>query len=154
MVQVQKNQQYQPEFRDSSGIGSASASNRRILLLIVPAIFGVGLITGMFYEDIMLKVSTSATGGSNAANAVKKAETTMDEENGWTSVNVFYGDASAHAKAFDGNNHFSQCRQDEIVMGLFRNKRDGYFLDLAANGVNFLSNTFALERDYNWKGKN
>jgi hypothetical protein len=47
---------------------------------------------------------------------------------------------------------FSQARQDELVAGLLRYKRRGYFVDLAANDAVKISNTFALERDYDWSG--
>jgi Methyltransferase FkbM domain len=47
---------------------------------------------------------------------------------------------------------FSQARQDELVIGLLRNKTNGYFIDLAANDAVLLSNTFALEKHYHWNG--
>ncbi|KAL7580145.1 hypothetical protein ACA910_012901 [Epithemia clementina (nom. ined.)] len=47
---------------------------------------------------------------------------------------------------------FSQLRQDYIVSELLQQKRNGYFVDLAANDAIRISNTFALERYYNWTG--
>lgn len=47
---------------------------------------------------------------------------------------------------------YSQARQDELVIALLRNKTDGYFVDLAANDAIQLSNTYALERYYHWRG--
>jgi len=47
---------------------------------------------------------------------------------------------------------YSQAKQDEIVAGLLNNKTNGYFVDLAANDATTLSNTYALERYYNWTG--
>jgi hypothetical protein len=46
----------------------------------------------------------------------------------------------------------SQARQDELVVALLGNKTNGYFIDLAANDAVQLSNTYALERFYHWKG--
>jgi hypothetical protein len=47
---------------------------------------------------------------------------------------------------------FSQLRQDELVYQLLRNKRNGYFVDLAANDAIRISNTFALEHYHGWDG--
>ena len=47
---------------------------------------------------------------------------------------------------------YSQWRQDEVVATLFRGKRNGYFIDLAANHAYKLSNTYALEQKYDWNG--
>jgi len=47
----------------------------------------------------------------------------------------------------------SQASQDRIVLkAVFQGKRDGYFVDLAANHPILKSNTRALERDYGWRG--
>ena len=50
-----------------------------------------------------------------------------------------------------GNFH-GQAGQDKSVVTILKNKTNGYFIDLAANRPVFLSNTRALERDYNWNG--
>lgn len=39
-----------------------------------------------------------------------------------------------------------------MVASLFACKREGYFIDLAANAFKFLSNTLMLERDFGWGG--
>lgn len=47
---------------------------------------------------------------------------------------------------------FSQDGQDEFLVRLFNNKRDGFFLDIGAyDGVEF-SNTFHLEKELGWMG--
>lgn len=46
----------------------------------------------------------------------------------------------------------SQVGQDRAVATLLRGKRNGYFIDLAANDAVTLSNTRALERDFGWSG--
>ncbi|KAG7367794.1 methyltransferase FkbM domain containing protein [Nitzschia inconspicua] len=47
---------------------------------------------------------------------------------------------------------FAQARQDEVVLSLLRNQTHGYFIDLASNDATILSNTYILERYYQWKG--
>lgn len=47
---------------------------------------------------------------------------------------------------------YSQARQDEAVISLLGGKRGGYFVDLAANDATVLSNTYALEKSYGWRG--
>lgn len=47
---------------------------------------------------------------------------------------------------------FSQLRQDYLISKLLREKRGGYFVDLAANDAIRISNTFALETYFGWKG--
>lgn len=45
-----------------------------------------------------------------------------------------------------------QCYQDCLVHALLHQKSRGYFIDLAANDAIVLSNSRALERDYDWNG--
>jgi hypothetical protein len=46
----------------------------------------------------------------------------------------------------------AQLRQDIFVLNELNFKRDGYFVEFGAtNGVD-LSNTYLLEKGYNWKG--
>lgn len=79
--------------------------------------------------------------------------------NGWNLVNVFYGDAN-HVKYnsmisndyFDRVQWYSQARQDEVVAALLSGKKNGYFIDLASNDPVKISNTYALETNYNWHG--
>ncbi len=46
----------------------------------------------------------------------------------------------------------SQLGQDEFILLLNSYKKDGYFVDLAANDYSFLSNTAGIEKYYKWKG--
>ena len=48
--------------------------------------------------------------------------------------------------------YHSQYEQDECVMKILRYKTGGTFVDLAANQAVHISNTFAMERDYDWSG--
>ena len=48
--------------------------------------------------------------------------------------------------------NFSQLGQDLEVLKFYNNKRDGFFIEIGAcDGIEF-SNTYLLEKDYNWKG--
>lgn len=50
-------------------------------------------------------------------------------------------------------NYRSQHGQDKwIIENFFKFKKNGYFVDLAAGDGVFISNTFVLEKDLNWKG--
>ena len=48
--------------------------------------------------------------------------------------------------------YHSQYQQDEHVLKVLRYKTEGTFIDLAANQAVHISNTFAMERDYDWTG--
>ena len=47
---------------------------------------------------------------------------------------------------------FSQIDQDRNVVSFFGNKTGMYFIDVGAYDGKTLSNTFSLEKNYNWKG--
>jgi len=46
----------------------------------------------------------------------------------------------------------SQFGQDWLISSVLGCKREGFFIDLASNDAEFLSNTLMLERDFGWKG--
>lgn len=72
---------------------------------------------------------------------------------GWKTLNVFYGSSDIFESTLPSNQKFfAQVRQDELVLKLLRNKTNGYFVDLASNDATSLSNSYALERHYGWKG--
>src|SRR5438309_1453970 len=49
--------------------------------------------------------------------------------------------------------YYSQCKQDKFVNEhFFKNKKNGFFVDIGAhNGVTY-SNTFFFEKELNWTG--
>ena len=84
---------------------------------------------------------------------------TEADADGWSSIHVFYGNASLLPESsditrfkFDHTTWFSQVRQDEVVATLFNSKKNGYFVDLAANDAVHISNTYALETNFGWSG--
>jgi hypothetical protein len=72
---------------------------------------------------------------------------------GWNQIDIFVGQVPDDAEILSVEKRmFSQARQDEIVLALFNYKRDGYYVDLAANDAQYMSNTYGLENCHNWKG--
>ena len=88
-------------------------------------------------------------------------------QNGFRSLSLFIGskgerlgvegeEVTRECKRFNtcdtpGAYH-SQAAQDKAVKAIFDGKRDGYFVDLAANHPIAKSNTRTLERDFGWRG--
>ena len=46
----------------------------------------------------------------------------------------------------------SQSRQDEFVLIMLKNKKNGYFLEIGSNDAKYINNTYVLEKEYNWTG--
>ena len=107
---------------------------------------------------------SSCHDGTNVRSLIDTKHDTADIiVDGWNMIHVFVGtkeskiehmiDASAIPNDyFYTTKWFSQLRQDELVYQLLRNKRNGYFIDLAANDAIRISNTFALEHYHGWDG--
>jgi hypothetical protein len=85
---------------------------------------------------------------------------------GWSKIHVHFGtpklmfdelaeeplwiaDSPIH---HNGTRWPSQHKQDITVARVLNFKKDGYFVDLAANDAVWASNTFVLERNFDWKG--
>lgn len=73
---------------------------------------------------------------------------------GWHGIQVFYGDGKHLKESLDDPEQkwYSQANQDQVIHALFRGKRNGYFVDLAANHATSLSNTYSLETELEWSG--
>ena len=68
--------------------------------------------------------------------------------NDWKPVYVYRGGPPlALVQPWNG-----QAEQDKLISWLTKNMTNGYFVDLAANGARYLSNTISLERHFNWNG--
>ena len=50
------------------------------------------------------------------------------------------------------NNTYSQLGQDLDVIKHYNFKENGFFVEIGANDGISLSNTYLLEKKYNWKG--
>jgi hypothetical protein len=77
------------------------------------------------------------------------AESDKDMDKGWNNLHIYYGEQSP--THFEIIEPMSQVKQDEYVAAML-SKKSGFFVDLAANDATYLSNTFTLERDYQWNG--
>jgi Methyltransferase FkbM domain len=88
----------------------------------------------------------------DAAHVADSASSPREYGNGWHSIEVFYGKTEALEEKYPQKEWYSQVKQDLIVSRLFRSKTNGYFLDLAANDAIKISNTYALEKKFNWTG--
>jgi hypothetical protein len=67
----------------------------------------------------------------------------------WKSVYLYRGGPKDPKLDSDST---SQRGQDLTIADIFEHKRDGRFLDLAANHAIILSNSMVLEQKYGWKG--
>lgn len=73
-------------------------------------------------------------------------------DKGWKEITFWIGDVADEPTNSNLLQSFSQVGQDEFVLEILRNKRNGYFVDLAANNASHMSNTVMLERRNNWTG--
>jgi hypothetical protein len=106
----------------------------------------------------LLSTSTTSTQASAFSSIVSQ------KEDGWNSITVFYGSTDYVVSLLPKDQiWFSQARQEEAILRLLSSKgssasaaenkyKGGFFVDLAANDATLFSNTYILERDYNWKG--
>ena len=80
-----------------------------------------------------------------------RQEDPNNQRDGWATIDVFYGSPNLLVPPSSGE-WAAQVLQDRIVATLFRNQKNGYFVDLAANQAVALSNTYALEKKLQWRG--
>lgn len=81
----------------------------------------------------------------------EKSAAQQQLQNGWSTIQVFHGDDNLLQQAPPGG-WAAQSNQDEIVAALTKNKKGGFFLDLAANEAVRISNTYSLEKKLDWDG--
>jgi len=123
------------------------------------SVFIAGVMLGMIldkdghiYETIQLRRDSAATRPPSLKSLLSN-QRTVEDGDGWKTMNVFYGSIQRFESMLPSKQKFySQARQDEVVLSLLRNKTNGYFVDLASNDATILSNSYALERHYGWKG--
>ena len=118
-------------------------------------VFVAGFVLGNWHGRSMPDELTSS-GSSLLSTTTTSSPSSQD---GWNSIDVFYG-STDHVVSLLPKDQiwFSQARQEEAILkmlskGSAGNKnKGGFFVDLAANDATILSNTYILERDYQWKG--
>ena len=54
--------------------------------------------------------------------------------------------------SYKSREQYSQGGQDVYVTRILKEKRDGYFVEIGAYDGFLISNTYLLEKNYNWKG--
>ena len=101
-------------------------------------------------------ISSSTTTTDTTMNRNDKKH---HENDGWQTIHVYHGplqtDNTYQERDENSNSPlkwYSQAHQDEVILGLLRNRTRGYYIDLAANDAIELSNTYALEKYYHWTG--
>ena len=78
---------------------------------------------------------------------LKKEFTTSDTK--WKMQMQYRG---KQTKQLSTVGYYSQVGQDATLLSIFANKTDGFFVDLASNDAQHLSNTLALENHLGWQG--
>jgi hypothetical protein len=126
--------------------------------------FGAGLCMGLvpwlfgFGSSSFLLATSNETGVRVVRGSAGSSSKSVSNR-GWSTIHVFYGNTShiqdnswIDNRYFGAVKWFSQARQDEAIAALLKYKKGGYFIDLAANDAVKISNTYALETYYGWRG--
>lgn len=132
-------------------------SNRSTLMIpmVIACVLVLGLTANVAYFDgevdpqrlLITFANNPQWSFDTSSNLAEKSNHAQTPLPGWKSVDLFYGkDELGPTKSR------SQAKQDVLVLGLLGNRRNGYFVDLAANDAVQLSNTFILERQNDWMG--
>lgn len=128
-----------------------------LLSVVVGFVIGRTGIGGSSGGSTVCTQQSSITQTRTQTDAIDSSSSSIADEHdrpGWHDVHVYYGDREALLAPHlvgEANNR-SQEGQDMYALNLLNNQRGGFFVDLAANHPILLSNTFLLERDYDWKG--
>jgi hypothetical protein len=154
------------------------STDGRIQWLTHVVMFGFGCLIGsirnnfsfQYCDDkpalLQIQGDSRLSAGTDTGSENHKDQKMMvvdHDTNGWNTISVFYGkvplnaDETMHpmpedAEEQSSHHWYAQAHQDEIVLALLNQKRKGYFIDLAANEARYISNTYALERYYDWTG--
>mmetsp|Transcript_3847 Transcript_3847/g.5590 ORF Transcript_3847/g.5590 Transcript_3847/m.5590 type:complete len:305 (+) Transcript_3847:96-1010(+) len=116
-------------------------------------IFVAGIALGHIQAQLSIDTQDYLFSPCPVCHPNSDSQTAMTRNEGWHSIDVFYGKSDHLEKMLPQSTEwFSQARQDEVVSTLLRGKRNGYFVDLAANDATILSNTYSLEKKFDWNG--
>jgi hypothetical protein len=135
-------------------------SNNGVTSVVIALTFVGGFFLGHIHAGLTdaaqeTSLRADALGSTIVSSAVVSSPASGDREygNGWHSIEVFYGQKNHLEQMLPTDlEWFSQARQDEVVATLLKGKRNGYFVDLAANDATVLSNTYSLEQKFGWTG--
>lgn len=140
-------------------------SNKGVSSIIIACVFVGGFFLGHIHAGLTNEVQENSLRADILSVTIPPPDTSIgatgdtgsisgrEYGNGWHSVEVFYGKSDHLERMLPTDlEWFSQARQDEVVTTLLKGKRDGYFIDLAANDATVLSNTYSLEKKFGWTG--
>jgi len=88
----------------------------------------------------------------NQSSSARSTSSPLVRQEGWASIEVFYGNTSHLTQENPKQEWYAQSGQDIAVSDILKGKQGGFFVDLAANHPTFLSNTYSLEQNFNWTG--
>lgn len=106
----------------------------------------------LHHEERMLPTTNANVAADSTYKKVSEGK------KGWKNIPVFVGNDDLYERAITADRThirkkwYGQFQQDIAVSSLLNNKRDGFFVDLAANHPTFLSSTYSLEKNFNWTG--
>ena len=151
----------------SSSSNGRTSSNSIAVVSLLLVVFCLGIMIGSQWtimtnsqynnyqtRNLDIEIPSSTTATTTSRN---------NHDDGWQTVNVYYGSSDIKEQDLSLSSQdqqkqqqsifvHSQARQDECVLSLLRNQTNGYFIDLASNDATILSNTYSLERYFDWNG--
>jgi hypothetical protein len=122
---------------------------------------GVMLVLGICFAQLIFR-ETTYEDQSLLLRSSSVATTTTGS--GWNPIHVYYGKMDHLTNGIppnwwikwspkhNGDSWTGQHGQDVAVAKFFDFKKNGFFVDLAANDAVWASNTFMLEQNLDWKG--
>jgi Methyltransferase FkbM domain len=123
--------------------------NHKVILLALSYVL-------VFFFGFLAQVQKIATMSLPSVAVPERVKTEtfscLEHDNGWHSVEIYFGKTEHFERKYPQQEWHSQCDQDLVVSSLLGEKTNGYFLDLAANHAVHISNTYALEKKFNWTG--
>jgi Methyltransferase FkbM domain len=120
--------------------------NRKAILIVLSYVLAV---TVGFLAQVQTVVKKGVDISLDSDKSVSLLRVYGD---GWHSIEVFYGKTEYFEQRIEQLEWYSQVNQDIIVSRLLGEKTNGYFIDLASNDATWISNTYALEKKFNWTG--
>jgi len=124
------------------------------LRVVVGFLVGVSLreFVGRFeksHDKIGTTFTKFADNSSAHRNHALLESNVMNKDSKWKMQMHYKG---TQQKQLSKGGFYSQVGQDVTLLSIFEDKFDGFFVDLASNDAQSLSNTLALERHLGWQG--
>jgi hypothetical protein len=109
------------------------------------------------YYDMGLKILLDST-KQKQSTSFSKGYWNTEGHPAVTSTGIMKGLVEEYINTYNNNKAFlelesyAQVGQDAFVSNLLKQKRQGLFLDIGAGPPKFISNTYLLEKKYEWSG--